>query len=76
MTTVEIEKTTELDEIDVDDLPIAHLPDDESFVEVVMGGRPTRALCGAPLLGITAEPPFLACDECHEIAVERWGQSA
>lgn len=60
------------DPINDDDLPIGHLPDEESMEALMRGERPTKALCGAELLGIPADgTPFKACEACHDIAVER-----
>lgn len=68
-----IEQLPELkDPINDDDLPIAHLPDDESMAALQRGERPSRGLCGAELLGIDASgTPFRVCETCEEIAFER-----
>ncbi len=73
MSVVEQDRLIEIDEIDHDDLPIGHLPDEESMIGIAIGERPTRALCGAELLGIpTGDTPFRRCDECDAIAREKW----
>ena len=69
-----IEQLPELDDVHTDeDLPIGHLPDDESMRALTRGERPTRALCGAELLGIKVDVPHRKCEECNEIMSERLG---
>ena len=65
-----VEQLPELGDIaNDDDLPLGHLPDLESAFAIARGERPTRALCGAELLGIkTDNMPFRRCEECDEIA--------
>jgi hypothetical protein len=69
VTVVEVEERMEIGEDN--NLPTAHLPDDESMTMIAMGQRPTTALCGAEMLGILATPPFNDCEECGRIARER-----
>lgn len=68
MTTIEREPT----DVGTDEgewRPIAHLAADPK-----PGERPTRGLCGAPLLGIRAEGDFECCQECEAVleAMRRW----
>lgn len=55
-----------------DGLPVAHIPDDASHLDILCGGRATRALCGADMLGIpVADLPgmrFHRCADCRRIA--------
>ena len=72
MTAIEIEESVEQDIGDDDWLPTAHLPDDESMQAILRGGRATRALCGAEMLGIDAsDTPHVNCERCFEIAAKR-----
>lgn len=70
-----IEQLPELSDVGTDDdLPIGHMPDDESFEAMARGERPSRALCGAELLGIPADDtPHRKCEECSRIIHERHG---
>ena len=70
MTAIEVGRIEEtlVEPTDEDDLPIGHLPDEASFVALLQGQRPSKALCGADLLGIKAEGDFKRCETCDEIA--------
>lgn len=64
-----VEQLPELREPTDDDLPVGHIPDDASMDALLRGERPTKALCGADLLGIPTDgTPFRKCETCFDLA--------